>query len=430
MANPAMQLIKTITVGAGGSPTIDFTGIPQVGFTDLMLVVSARSSRALLTDNLFVKFNNLTTNLSGRILYGNGTAASSDSSTSVAYNAVGEGSSMTTNAFGNMTVYIPNYSGNTAKSMSTESVTETAGSESYQNITSSNWNSAAAINQITLYWGVGPDFVEGSTASLYGITSTAVAAKATGGWVMKSGNYVYHVFNASGTFSASQSLTADILVIAGGGGGAAYYGGGGGAGGVQYFAGQSISTTPLTVTVGAGGNPQMGGYGSGPSGNGGNSQFGALAASIGGGGGVATGGGTAGSGGSGGGGAYSSNSGSGTAGQGYGGGGMGYPAYGGGGGGGAAGAGGSGYYDGYYIYGGSGGTATSAYSSWAVATNTGVYGSYAGGGGGAGQGAGGWGGGGGAGSYSGPQQATANTGSGGGAGGAGGSGIVIVRYLA
>lgn len=165
----AITKIQTITVGAGGAASIDFTSIPGT-YTDLMLVVSARSSRTQPSDNLFVKFNNNTSNLSGRILIGSGSATNSDSSGSVAYNAVGEASSMTANTFGNMTVYIPNYAGATNKSMSTDSVTENNSTESYQTISASLWANTAAITQVTLYWNTGPNFVEYSSATLYGIT--------------------------------------------------------------------------------------------------------------------------------------------------------------------------------------------------------------------------------------------------------------------
>lgn len=163
------KLVSTVTVGSGGAASIEFTSIPQDA-TDLYLVVSARSSRATVSDNLYVKFNNTTANLSGRILMGNGSSASSDNSSSVAYNSVSEASSMTSNTFGNFACYIPNYAGSTNKSMSTDSVTENNGSESYQTIAASLWANTAAINQITLYWNVGPNFVQYSTASLYTFT--------------------------------------------------------------------------------------------------------------------------------------------------------------------------------------------------------------------------------------------------------------------
>lgn len=167
----AITKIQTITVGSGGAASIDFTSIPST-YTDLMLVVSARSSRALPSDNLFVKFNNNTSNLSGRILIGSGSgSATSDSSGSVAYNAVGEANTMTSNTFGNMSVYIPNYAGATPKAMNTDSVTENNATESYATISASLWNNTSAITQVTLYWNTGPNFVEHSSATLYGVKS-------------------------------------------------------------------------------------------------------------------------------------------------------------------------------------------------------------------------------------------------------------------
>ena len=234
--------------------------------------------------------------------------------------------------------------------------------------------------------------------------------------------------------------TVEYLVVAGGGGGGGI-GGGGGAGGYLTATSYSITpSTPITVTVGAGGAASTDSYAVN-GGNGGASVFGTIT-STGGGGGAAGSGGApviqAGSGGSGGGGAGVAFGGNGTggagiAGQGYAGGTSTAYGRGGGGGAGAAGTGGA--------SGGPGGVGLSSSISGAA-----TY--YAGGGGGGNYnttvnyapGAGGTGGGG----RGGLDGATAtsgtpNTGGGGGAGayngsgyaypaGAGGSGIVIIRY--
>jgi hypothetical protein len=70
---------------------------------------------------------------------------------------------------------------------------------------------------------------------------------------LSDGTYYYHMFPFTGTFTPTQSITADVLVIAGGGGGGGNWGGGGGAGGLLYFSSQSLTATGYTCTVGAGG---------------------------------------------------------------------------------------------------------------------------------------------------------------------------------
>ncbi len=73
-------LIQSITVGAGGTPSVTFASIPQ-GYRSLELRVSAQSAG---TDNaLFLRMNGDSgTNYSRHRLFGNGTGVGSDSSVS------------------------------------------------------------------------------------------------------------------------------------------------------------------------------------------------------------------------------------------------------------------------------------------------------------------------------------------------------------
>jgi hypothetical protein len=291
------------------------------------------------------------------------------------------------------------------------------------------WRNTAPITSLTLTASTG-SFAAGSKFDMYGIKSGA--PQALGGDVVATdGNYWYHAFRTTGTFTPQRNLTADVLQIAGGGGGGYTFNGGaggGGAGGVFYATAQSLISTNYAVTVGAGG-PQI--Y-EGTLANGNDSQFGSLTLAKGGGqGGRQYGGGFPGAnGGSGGGGGGSpvtaggSSTQTGTGGTGYGnagGGGASTQNGGGGGGSGAAGVSGA--------SGGHGGAGLNTWSAWASATSTGVSGFYAGGGGGNPSGSAGSGG---AGTVG--VAGVANTGSGGGAGSntgsgaTGGSGIVIVRY--
>jgi hypothetical protein len=77
---------------------------------------------------------------------------------------------------------------------------------------------------------------------------------ATGGTITTSGNYKYHTFTSSGTFSVASvpsGRTIDFILVAGGGG--AETSAGGGAGGVVEKLAQSISSGSFAVTVGTGG---------------------------------------------------------------------------------------------------------------------------------------------------------------------------------
>lgn len=450
MAN-TYTLLETITVGAAGASSVTFNSIPQTGYTDLVIKVSARTSYAQVYDWANIRFNGSTTGFTGRIIYGNGTTAAS---VSAANGPIINGNTATASTFSNSEVYIPNYASANYKSLSSDGTNETNGTTAYVSLNADLWSNTAAITSVNITPNSGNSFLQHSTFSLYGVSALGVtptkAPKATGGSIIQTdGTYWYHAFLSSGTFTPATALSCDVLVVAGGGGAGPNQGGGGGAGGVYYTTSQSLSTAQ-TVTVGAGGaggveNTSLPTVGS-------NSQIGSITAAVGGGiggadntsGAVANGG----TGGSGGGGNYAGTGGSATSGQGYAGGnGGGASLYYGGGGGGGAGAVGANYVQ---PNAGNGGAGTNTYSSWLSTTGLGVSGYIAGGGGGGASsqgvynttngGAGGSGGGGAGGNGTTTAAAgTANTGGGGGGGGrtstsfpgkAGGSGVVIVRYLA
>jgi len=427
-------LLEKITVGSAGASSVTFSGIPQTGYTDLVVKASTRSQGA---QNLVtLSFNGVTSNLSAKYILGNAANAPTAASGSLEPYLMQTQSSYTASTFSSNEVYIPNYASSNYKSISIDGAQENNATSNALWLQAGLWSSTSAITSITMTDSL--NFAQGSTFYLYGVaklgTTPAIVPYATGGdTIMTDGTYWYHAFLSSGTFTPQKGISCDVLTIAGGGGGRADVGGGGGAGGLLYSTSQSLTTTGYTVTIGAGGALSAGQGNSGS-----NSSFAALTATGGGGGNSVTGG----AGGSGGGGGATG--GTGTAGQGNNGGtGAASGFYGQGGGGGASAVG----ANGTTTAGGAGGAGSNTYSTWLSATGTGVSGYLAGGGGGSGDfratntgsGAGGSGGGG-AGSPNGSTAGvagTANTGGGGGGGGygapaqnggAGGSGLVIVRY--
>lgn len=447
-------LLETIQLTESAA-SVTFDNIPQTGYTDLKVVMSARNAYSGGgAANCYLTFNGNGASYSGKYITGNGASASSAGNTggtSVIYIGAIENNSWTANTFGNLEIYIPNYTSSNNKSISWDSVTENNATTAYAQFGAGLWSNSAAITSITFTpESATGDWVQYSTFSLYGLaalgTTPTVAPLATGGNIVANdGTYWYHAFLSSGTFTPQISLTADCLVIAGGGGAGA---GGGGAGGLLYSAAQSLTAQNYSVIIGAGGTAGTNGSPSTNGANGSNSVFNSLTA-IGGGGGGGNLVGTAPSGGSGGGGGntdqFQTYGGAGTSGQGNAGGGNGnfrsanYPT-GGGGGAGAAGGNATGNFTS-----GAGGNGVNTYASWANATGTGADSGYYAGGGGGGMynssstptGAAGGLGGGGRGSQVAVNAAglagTANTGGGAGGGNAagmpsGGSGIVIIRY--
>ncbi len=246
--------------GGAASVTLPATGtIPQT-YTDLKLVYSARATVAGTQEFINISFNGNTSNYSLRSLQGDGSAASSNN-WSFRWIGYAVGSTATASTFSNGELYIPNYTSSNYKSFSGDNVAERNDTNAQSILTANLWSDTAAITSIALSVQGGSNFVEGSTFYLYGISNVTSGSKATGGIVSSDGTYWYHMFPYSGTFTPTQSLTADYLVIAGGGGGSY---GGGGAGGLRSTVGAtggggslesplSLTAQAYTVTVGAGG---------------------------------------------------------------------------------------------------------------------------------------------------------------------------------
>lgn len=176
-----MTLISTVTVSVGGAASIDFTNIPQ-NYADLEIVVSGRANEANASTNLFLQVNSSTASYSYRYLYGNppggnGISSSATNASSI-YGGVVSGNSATTNIFGSTRILIPNYSGNAYKTFSFDSLSENNSNTAFAFITAGLWSNTAAITNISILPSSGANFIQYSTASLYGITKGSGGATA------------------------------------------------------------------------------------------------------------------------------------------------------------------------------------------------------------------------------------------------------------
>ena len=173
MANTFVK-IATVTVGSGGSSTLDFTSIPST-YTDLQLLISARSSDAVFLRGMLYKLNSNSSSIySYRELYGFNTTAGSFSETNISNGFMGQmpGTSGTSNTFGSSLLYIPNYTGNTNKSLSIDNVTEINSALNWQNdLIAGLWANTSAITGIQIY-PVSGNFAQYTTATLYGIKNS------------------------------------------------------------------------------------------------------------------------------------------------------------------------------------------------------------------------------------------------------------------
>lgn len=158
-----MQKIATVTVGAGGASSIDFTSIPGT-FTDLALVFSGKNGTNTTTA-VRIALNSSTTGFSSRVMqHSNGSAISFTENTFIGHIPA---SDWTASTYGSANLYFPNYASNSSKTFSVDNVTESNNSSYYlSNLIGVGWSGTSAITSITLT----ANFAQYSTATLYGIT--------------------------------------------------------------------------------------------------------------------------------------------------------------------------------------------------------------------------------------------------------------------
>jgi hypothetical protein len=168
MANTFVK-IASVTVGAGGAASMDFTSIPQT-YTDLQIITSARTTNANIYGWYIIKFNGSSSTVSTVWLEPNGTSVPVGTGTSWMYGGSGVGAgSGNSSLFDNGTVYIPNY---TSTSLNKVVNTDEAGANNtataYMTLASGLWTNTSAITSVSVESGSGT-FVQYSTSTLYGI---------------------------------------------------------------------------------------------------------------------------------------------------------------------------------------------------------------------------------------------------------------------
>jgi hypothetical protein len=169
---PAFESIATVTVGAGGASTIDFTSIPST-YQHLQIRGIGRNTRAGATeDRANIRFNSDTgSNYAFHGLYGNGSSALTDalsSRTSCEYVFVFTAAAAAANTFGAAVVDILDYA-NTNKNKTLRSLNgyDLNGSGSIY-LTSGLWQNTAAITSISIIPANGT-FPQYTSYALYGI---------------------------------------------------------------------------------------------------------------------------------------------------------------------------------------------------------------------------------------------------------------------
>ena len=160
--------IATVTVGAGGASSVEFTSIPQT-YTDLVIHISARSTGA--DPNIMIRFNSSSSSFSQKRLFGDGSSVASYG-TYGEWSAWATASTDTASTFGNSMIYIPNYTSSNNKSFASDAASENNGTTAYITLGAELWSNTAAISGVSFIMGSNYNFAQHSTATLYGIKNS------------------------------------------------------------------------------------------------------------------------------------------------------------------------------------------------------------------------------------------------------------------
>lgn len=177
MPSPTYVAIATVTVGSGGAASIEFSSIPAT-YTDLCMVVSARSAHNDGYESAKIALNGSNTYSYKRLSGYDTTAASNGSASSQSWWVIGGNSSTyaTPNTFTSVQFYFPNYTSSNDKSVSLDFAVEQNGNGGLN----LNWlgmvaglvTLTSAITTITLTTLNAANFMQYSTATLYGIKNS------------------------------------------------------------------------------------------------------------------------------------------------------------------------------------------------------------------------------------------------------------------
>ena len=173
---PATYSLLASNVLSSSAASVTFSAIPS-SYTDLVVRLTARSSRAAASTNLGIKLNGATTNYSDTNVGKNTSNAAFSTRTIIgdlAYQYLGAlpGANSTASTFGVAEYYIPNYAGSTNKPASTFSVWENnSATESQIFAIADLYSSTTAITSIEIIDALST-FAAGSSFYLYGIKNS------------------------------------------------------------------------------------------------------------------------------------------------------------------------------------------------------------------------------------------------------------------
>jgi hypothetical protein len=165
------ELISSVTVGAGGASSMDFTSIPQT-YTHLCLKVSGRLSSGSY-GNIEVRFNGTGSGYANRVIQSDGSSVSTFTGNITSLYFTGSNSSGGTSVFSSGEMHISNYTNSLNKSTFVESGVEDNATTATLRLIANVLSTSAPVTSISVFPEPGyGSFVQHSTAYLYGIKNS------------------------------------------------------------------------------------------------------------------------------------------------------------------------------------------------------------------------------------------------------------------
>jgi hypothetical protein len=171
---PATYTLISSNVLTSSAASITFSSIPAT-YTDLVVRASARTDSASSRDAIYIEFNGSGSSYSNTFVRGTSTLATSGTyAFGIASPRGADGATATSNTFGSVEWYIPNYLASTNKPVSVFGVQEnntTTANDANIEAVAGLWSNSAAITSIVIKKVDGTNFVSGSSFYLYGISN-------------------------------------------------------------------------------------------------------------------------------------------------------------------------------------------------------------------------------------------------------------------
>jgi len=174
MPNTFTQIGTAQVAGSGGVASLVFSTIPNT-YTDLVIYLSLRNANQVTggIQRCRVQINSITTGYDNRLLFalavGTPTAGTLTDQISAHYS---NGTDATSGYWSNSTVYISNYANSLNKTFSVESVADSNNNnQGIMSLAGGILSNTAVITSLTVTQADGQNFLEHSTAYLYGVSN-------------------------------------------------------------------------------------------------------------------------------------------------------------------------------------------------------------------------------------------------------------------